>query len=160
MNQKAQATIEFILVLVIALTILTTISIPLTEFTGNTIQRTSSLTNLASQKQKISQTAESIALSGCGSKKIITVQIPVQEQAEYCAGLRINKKNITGHITTGRGVRNLTSTEINKFIKIDSPDKYTVNESYRIEVKKDCETQWPTEKFTIGANYTQCSPIV
>ena len=70
---KGQVTIEFILILVVMLTILTTISIPLINAMRDEVSDVSIATSLASSVYSIRSAGEELSLAGCHSFKDVTV---------------------------------------------------------------------------------------
>ena len=74
-GSSGQLTIEFILLLVIVLTIVSTVVIPIINDSRDMLSEASMAATLSAASQKISETARAISYSGCGSAKTIEIYV-------------------------------------------------------------------------------------
>ncbi len=94
---RGQITVEFILILIIVLTIITTVSIPLIQFATDTLQDTGNGVLLAQVVGEIKSAADSVSMSGCGSYEIVHINTG---ELNSSIGSGLYSINITG---TGAG---------------------------------------------------------
>ncbi|MCD6522736.1 MAG: hypothetical protein J7K68_03225 [Candidatus Diapherotrites archaeon] len=145
---RAQVTVEFILLLVIMLTMFATVSIPLVNYVTDTISDTSIAINLGASVQRIRNTAEEVALMGCGSYKNITVYVESDPLAQ--SNIRWNSTYIWGDYYDNKGEKQILSkVAIPDYIKISSGCPIALN-TYEIRIEKDCTSQNPTQEGVIG----------
>ncbi|MGL6299205.1 MAG: hypothetical protein ACRC1M_08585 [Methanobacteriaceae archaeon] len=95
--QKGQVSLEFLLVILVALLIFSTLLLPLVSIS---LDYSNDMTNTAKTKVELSKIAsgyDDVISSGIGSKRIIAVNIPVDCQLEIKNKL-INNANINGEL--------------------------------------------------------------
>ncbi len=70
---SGQITIEFVLILIVVMVIITTVSIPLIQYASDTLQDTGNAVLLYQAVDDIRAAADSVSMSGCGSYKTIVI---------------------------------------------------------------------------------------
>ncbi len=70
---RGQITIEFVLILIVVLVIITSVSLPLINYASDTLMDTGSAVILAQTIQRIKGSADAVSTAGCGSYQIIPI---------------------------------------------------------------------------------------
>lgn len=142
---RGQVTIEFILVLVIMLVILATVSLPIVDRLEQDVSDTGIAISLASVQQKISNTAEELALSGCGSHKTIRVSIDADPFNQ--ARVEWNSTHIYGEFyMLDNTLKHMKAIGFPAYIKLENT---TIGGGYyEVNVTKDCGS--PTSSGCVG----------
>ncbi|MCK4328067.1 MAG: hypothetical protein KAW41_06420 [Candidatus Diapherotrites archaeon] len=132
---RGQVTIEYILILVIMLVILATVSMPTVEQVEADVTDTGNAINLAAAQQRIISTANEMKLTGCGSKKTITVYI--QRDLFTPARIEWDASKVWGNFTHMSG-------ETSKLKSLGYPDNIKIDRVsgsggyWDISIAKDC----------------------
>ncbi|MBN3037239.1 MAG: hypothetical protein JW834_02225 [Candidatus Diapherotrites archaeon] len=143
---RGQATVEFILIVVIMLTILATISIPMINEVTDWVADMGVAVSMGSSAQRVVSTAEEVALMGCGSYK--KVRVAVDDNPLAAANLRWGKDAVWGNYSDQDGTpHELRQLDYPSFVRLDGGcDQYVggASREYVVTVSKDCSAQRPT----------------
>ncbi len=144
---RGQVTIEFILVLVIMLVILATVSLPLVDQLQQDVGDTGTAIGLATVQQKIANTAEELALSGCGSHKSIRVFVDADPFNQ--ARVEWNSTHIYGEFYMLDNTRKqMRAVPFPSYIKLENS---TLGGGYYgVTVTKYCNSANPTSLGCVG----------
>jgi len=155
LNGKGQVTVEFILILVIMLTILATVSMPAVDDVTKWVDETSTVVSLAAAQRRIINTAEELSMAGCGSYKNIGVYVDPVHITYREASVVWDSDYVWGSFTNATGdTQELVKLHYPDYIKISVPvcagGCCVVNNTYVVRVEKDCSTSRPTVPAGIG----------
>ena len=138
---RGQVTIEFVLVLVVMLTVLATLSIPLAKDVAEETIDTGIALALGSSAQRLVQAAEEVSYSGCGSYKNISIYI--EPDALAGATMYIDDDEVWSEYT------NMTADQVTTkkltYAKYTKMTAYcgAYGHTYVVKVEKDCNSQRP-----------------
>lgn len=147
LNQEGQITIEFILIVVVLLAILSVVTFPVVEKMTDSAQDTSRAISLAAAQRRIINTAEEVSMGGCGSFKTIDVYIRPDVDSE--PNIIWNTTHVWGNFSNSTLYEvNLTRLPFPKYIKLDKGfadgDCVGQNLTFYVTVLKDCSDVRPT----------------
>jgi hypothetical protein len=133
---RGQVTIEFILILVVMLTVLATLSIPLAKDVAEQTIDTGVAVSLASSVQRVAQAAEEVSYSGCGSFK--TVPLYFDPDPFSIPSLLVDNENVWGNYSDMvDDVQRTKKIPYPKYIKM-TVDCQSAGNTYTVKVEKDC----------------------
>jgi len=133
---RGQVTIEFVLILVVMLTVLATLSIPLAKDVAEQTIDTGIAVSLASAAQRIAQAAEEVSYSGCGSFKNVTVYL--DHDAYAIPSILVDSEGVWGNYSDM-----VDDTQTTKHIPYPKYIKLTAycpssGDTYTVKAEKDC----------------------
>lgn len=150
-NNKGQITIEYILIIVIALAILGSVTFPAVNQMTDAVEDTSMATLLASAQQRIVNTAEEVSMASCGSFKSIYIYIP----PKYIQAPNIlwDKDYVWGNFSNSSGAENkIGKLPYPDYIEIRGDCSHAVNNTFNITIIKNCNDQRPTTPGGVGVD--------
>ena len=103
--RRGQASVEFILILLLAVLYLSAVVIPKSEFAGLKAEDTANLSKLVLSMEKLSNTIQYVSLSGEGTRQTIEIAIPEN------ASMRKAGNNIVGEYDTKTRIEGGCTTE-------------------------------------------------
>lgn len=136
---RGQVTIEFILILVIMLTVLATMSIPMAKDVADEAIETGTAVSLAASVQRIAQSADEVSYAGCGSFKNVTVY--VEPDALSQPSVYFNDTRVWGEYYDMAG--DPVSTQQLAYADYTKLTAYCKAEGhvFTVKVEKDCGAQ-------------------
>lgn len=135
MKHNGQATIEFLLTLVIALMFIVTIIQPNANFASNSVKDTANLAKLKLSTEKLSQSIKYAAVSGTGTKETIQLMIPqdgniICEPAPPAASTDLNFVYI---LKSGEGITGCEIDDDNPSISSQCKKKINIGIPFQCE---------------------------
>jgi hypothetical protein len=136
-------TVEFVLILVIMLTILASVSMPAVDDVTNWVEDTSTVVSLAAGQRRIVNTAEEIAMGGCGSYKTVKVYVDPVQITYKNATLLWNRDVVWGEFSdTDLDEKELSRLSYPDYIKLTTLESgsecFVRNNTYFVKIEKDC----------------------
>ncbi|MCD6414081.1 MAG: hypothetical protein J7L23_00440 [Candidatus Diapherotrites archaeon] len=150
-NAKGQITIEYILIIVIALAILGSVTFPAVNDMTDAAKDTSMAVLLASAQQRIINTAEEVSMASCGSFKNIYIYIP----PKYIQAPNVlwDKDYVWGNFANSSGdVNSIGKLGFPDYIKITGSCPSAVNNTFKVTITKDCTNSRPTASGGVGVD--------
>ena len=157
---RAQVTIEFILIMVIMITILSTIAIPMINEVTDDIIDTSVAVSIASSVQRIVNTGEDVSMMGCGSYKNITIFVESDPLAQAnIFWYDVAEPKIGGNYTNIDGTFvEVFPVTVPKGITLSSGCPVDGGNTYHVKVEKGCLGS-PLVPDSIGdSKWFSCNP--
>lgn len=145
-GRRGQLTIEYVLILVIVLTIISLVSIPLINYTEDTVLDVGYGVLLGGELNRISNAIHAISVSGCGSSARVSVNL--NQLADTSPIIDINSTHITASYYLQNGTRvAVKAVEYPPYTSISlqggSSGDYLV-------IQKDCSHERPSNSITIS----------
>ena len=142
---KGQITIEYVLILVIVLTIVSLVSIPLINYAEDSIKDVGYGVLLANKISKILDAIHTVSVSGCGSRKVLVIPSGFSDLG---AGIVINSENITGYYYLQNG--SLVYQKAYSYPDYISISCSVSDEGVRFVIERDCSTKRPNNNCEVG----------
>ncbi len=134
---RGQVTIEFVLILIVVLVIVSTISIPLISYTEENVRDIGGAIVLSQEINKIVKSAEDLALSGCGSSKTVYIDTNQLDSVVGAYSIKIKDQAINASFYLQNGTRvNLKPVSLPQYIAVSCNGN-------EISLSKDCTTVYP-----------------
>ena len=144
---RGQVTIEFMLLLIVVLVIISTVSLPLIQYTTDTLVDTAGGIVLSQEVMKIVKTSDDIAMSGCGSFRRIFI-----DQSQLDALVNYYNINISSGIVKGMYLLRNGSYAYLKPYSVPNYVDFKYNDTTgSLLITKDCDTPTPHYSIRIGS---------
>jgi len=143
---KGQITIEYVLVLVIVLTIVSLVSIPLINYAEDSIKDVGYGVLLANKISKILDAIHTVSVSGCGSR--YTVNVSLSPLDTLGARITIDQENISGSYYLQNGT--LVSVKTYSYPDYIKVTCNTFGNTAKVVIERDCSTKRPNNNCVIG----------
>ncbi len=146
---RGQVTIEFVLILIVILVIITTVSIPLVNYASDTLRDTGNAVLLKQDMDKILGISRIISSSGCNSSANITI-----DKGQLNSSIGVYSLNITDSIHASYMLQNGTNVslkpvELPNYVDVSCVDK---GDHAIVMVRKDCNTLHPNNNCKISVS--------
>ncbi len=141
---RGQITIEFILILIVVLAIISTVSIPLVNFASDTIQDTGNAVLLRQTMDKIAGVSKLVSSSGCGSRVLLNIDTDQLNSTVGVYNITISGKNVFASYMLQNGtIVSLREIQVPDYISISCTGNV-------LNISKDCEHPNPDNQCIIG----------
>lgn len=102
--QKGQATIEFLLILLLAVGYIMAVVQPNADYASNSIADVASIGKLSVSAQKLSNAVQYVSLSGKGTRQTVEIVVPADGKLECDTGSSPDSVKFSYTLKSGRGI--------------------------------------------------------